>query len=96
MINVNCGRRSIGPPPAASNQHSSSEYSFLPSSPKSSGPGSKSKVSSALVGTFTYVLLSNDLTTMGVGLEMINFVKAVIFIAIILLTCRKRGGVLPR
>lgn len=58
--------------------------------------GMKSKVSSALVGTFTYVLLSNDLTTMGVGLEMINFVKAVIFIAIILLTCRKRGGVLPR
>lgn len=58
--------------------------------------GMKSKVSSALVGTFTYVLLSNDLSTMGVGLEMINFVKAVIFIAIILLTCRKRGGVLPR
>lgn len=58
--------------------------------------GMKSKVSSALVGTFTYVLLSNDLTTMGVGLEMINLVKAVIFIAIILVTCRKKGGVLPR
>lgn len=58
--------------------------------------GMKSKVSSALVGTFTYVILSNDLTTMGVGLEMINFVKAVIFIAIILVTCRKKNGVLPR
>lgn len=58
--------------------------------------GMKSKVSSALVGTFTYVILSNDLTTMGVGLEMINFVKAVIFIAIILVTCRKKSGVLPR
>lgn len=58
--------------------------------------GMKSKVSSALVGTFTYVILSNDLTTMGVGLELINFVKALIFIAIIVVTCRKKGGVLPR
>lgn len=58
--------------------------------------GMKSKVSSALVGTFTYVLLTNDLTTMGVELNMINFVKAIIFIAIILITCRKRNGVLPR
>lgn len=58
--------------------------------------GMKSKVSSALVGTFTYVLLTNDLTTMGIDLNMINFVKAVIFIAIIMVTCRKKGGVLPR
>ena len=58
--------------------------------------GMKSKVSSALVGTFTYVLLSNDLTTMGVDLNMINFVKALIFIAIVLCTCRKRDGILPR
>ena len=58
--------------------------------------GMKSKVSSALVGTLTYVLLTNDLTTMGVDLNMINFVKALIFIVIILIPCRKRGGVLPR
>lgn len=58
--------------------------------------GMKSKVSSALVGTFTYVLLTNDLTTMGIDLNMINFVKAVIFIAIIMVTCRKKDGVLPR
>lgn len=58
--------------------------------------GMKSKVSSALVGTLTYVLLTNDLTTMGVNLNMINFVKALIFIVIIMITCRKRGGVLPR
>lgn len=58
--------------------------------------GMKSKVSSALVGTFTYVLLTNDLTTMGVDLNMINFVKAVIFIAIIMVTCRKKDAVLPR
>lgn len=58
--------------------------------------GMKSKVSSALVGTFTYVLLTNDLTTMGVDLNLINFVKAVIFIAIIMVTCRKRDTILPR
>lgn len=58
--------------------------------------GMKSKISSALVGTFTYVLLSSDLTTMGVELNMINFFKAIIFIAIILVTCRKKDGVLPR
>ena len=58
--------------------------------------GMKAKVSSALIGTLTYVLLTNDLTTMGVSLNMINFVKAIIFIVIIMITCRKRGGVLPR
>ncbi|MBQ9308951.1 MAG: ABC transporter permease [Clostridia bacterium] len=58
--------------------------------------GMKAKVSSALIGTLTYVLLTNDLTTMGVSLNMINFVKALIFIVIIMITCRKRGGVLPR
>lgn len=58
--------------------------------------GMKSKVSSALIGTFTYVLLTNDLTTMGVSLNLINFVKAVIFIAIIFVTCRKKDTVLPR
>lgn len=58
--------------------------------------GMVSKVRSALIGTFTYVLLTNDLTTMGVALNMINFVKAVIFIVIIMITCRKRNGVLPR
>ncbi len=58
--------------------------------------GMVSKVRSALIGTFTYVLLTNDLTTMGVELNYINFVKAIIFIIIILITCRKNNGVLPR
>lgn len=58
--------------------------------------GMRSKVSSALIGTFTYVLLTNDLTTMGVGINMLNLVKSIIFIAIILLTCRKWQGNLPR
>lgn len=58
--------------------------------------GMVSKVRSAVIGTFTYILLTNDLTTMGVALNKINFVKAVIFIVIIMITCRKRKGVLPR
>ncbi len=58
--------------------------------------GMGSKISSALVGSFTYTLLSSDLTSMGVGLNMINFVKALIFLAIVLCTCRKKDGVLPR
>ena len=58
--------------------------------------GMKSKISSALVGAFTYTLLSNVLTTMGVPLNWINFVKACIFLLIVLLTCRKSKGILPR
>ncbi len=58
--------------------------------------GMKSKISCALVGAFTYTLLSNVLTTMGVPLNWINFVKALIFLVIVLLTCRKPNGVLPR
>lgn len=58
--------------------------------------GMVSKVRSAIIGTFTYVLLTNDLTTMGVALNMVNFVKGVIFIVIIMITCRKQKGVLPR
>lgn len=58
--------------------------------------GMKSKVRCALIGTFTYVLLTNDLTTMGVGLQYINFVKAIIFLLIVMMTCRKSSGILPR
>lgn len=58
--------------------------------------GMRSKVRSALIGTFTYTLLSSDLTVMGVDLNMINFVKAIVFLAIVFVTCRKKTGPLPR
>ena len=58
--------------------------------------GMKSKISSALIGALTYTLLGNVLTTMGVPLNWINFVKACIFLVIVLLTCRKPQGILPR
>ena len=58
--------------------------------------GMRSKVRCALIGTFTYVLLTNDLTTMGIDLNIINFVKAIVFIVIVLFTCRKSDKLLPR
>lgn len=58
--------------------------------------GMISKARSALIGTFTYILLSNDLTTMGVDINIINFIKALVFIVIVLITCRKQTGTLPR
>lgn len=58
--------------------------------------GMRSKVRCALIGTFTYVLLTNDLTTMGIDLSIIKFVKAIVFIVIVLFTCRKNDKLLPR
>lgn len=58
--------------------------------------GMRSRVKSAIIGTFTYVLLSNNLTTMGVSINHINIVKSMVFILIILLTSRNKGSYLPR
>ncbi|MCF0186152.1 MAG: hypothetical protein HUJ98_06665, partial [Bacteroidaceae bacterium] len=58
--------------------------------------GMKSKISSALIGSFTYVILSNGLTLAGVDIKMGYIVKALVFLVVILITCRKKDGVLPR
>ena len=58
--------------------------------------GMKSKISSALIGSFTYVILSNGLILSGVDTKMVYIIKAIVFIAVILITCRKKDGVLPR
>ncbi|HIQ98318.1 MAG TPA: ABC transporter permease [Candidatus Scybalocola faecavium] len=58
--------------------------------------GMRSKISSALIGSFTYVILSNGLTLAGVDISYMYVIKALIFVAIILITCRKKDGVLPR
>jgi ribose transport system permease protein len=58
--------------------------------------GMKSKISSSLIGAFTYVILSNGLTLAGVSVEVGYVVKALLFLAVILITCRKKDGVLPR
>lgn len=58
--------------------------------------GMKSKLSSSLVGSFTYVILSNGLNLAGVKTEYSYVIKAFVFLAVILITCRKKDGVLPR
>ena len=58
--------------------------------------GMKSRLSAALVGPFTYTLLSNGLTLSGVLVSQVPIIKALIFFAIVVLTCRKKGLVLPR
>ena len=56
----------------------------------------KSKLSSSLVGAFTYVILSNGLILSGVDTKQVYVIKALVFLAVILVTCRKKDGVLPR
>ena len=58
--------------------------------------GMKSKLSSSLVGAFTYVILSNGLILSGVDTKQVYVIKALVFLAVILVTCRKKNGVLPR
>lgn len=58
--------------------------------------GMKAKISSSLIGSFTYVILSNGLTLSGVDTSYVYVIKAIVFLAVILITCRKRTGVLPR
>jgi len=58
--------------------------------------GMKSRVSAALVGAFTYTLLTNGLTLAGVGVSEVPLFKSLIFAVIVILTCRKKGAVLPR
>ncbi len=59
--------------------------------------GMKSKLSSALLGPFTYTLLTNGLTLSGVSVSQVPFIKAVIFAILVIITCSKRENkVLPR
>lgn len=58
--------------------------------------GMKSKVSCAVVGAFTYSLLAVGLPLIGVPANMVFLIKAIIFIVVVLITCRKKDGVLPR
>lgn len=58
--------------------------------------GMKSRLSAAIVGPFTYTLLSNGLTLSGVLVNQVPMIKALIFFSIVVLSCRKKGLVLPR
>lgn len=58
--------------------------------------GMKSKVSCAIIGAFTFSILNIGLPMIGVPTNMILLIKAIIFILVVLITCRKNNGVLPR
>lgn len=58
--------------------------------------GMRSKVSCAIVGSFTYSLLNVGLPMVGIPVDMVNLIKAIIFIIVVLITCRKAKGTLPR
>lgn len=58
--------------------------------------GMKSKVSCAIFGAFTYSLLNVGLPMIGIPVNQVNLIKAVIFIVVVLITCRKSKGTLPR
>ena len=58
--------------------------------------GMKSRVSCALVGSFTYALLAVGLPMIGVAANQVFVIKAILFLVVVVLTCRKKTGVLPR
>jgi len=59
--------------------------------------GSRSRMSSAFVGSITYVLLNNGLVMVGVAPEVVSLVKGAIFLIIVFLLLRRPGGeVMPR
>ena len=58
--------------------------------------GMRSKMSCAIVGSFTYALLSVGLPMLGVAANQVFVIKAVLFLIVVVLTCRKKTGILPR
>lgn len=58
--------------------------------------GMRSRVSCAVVGSFTYALLDVGLPMLGVEVNQVFVIKAILFLVVVVLTCRKRNGILPR
>lgn len=58
--------------------------------------GMRSKVSCAVVGSFTYGLLTVGLPLIGLKANQVFIIKAIIFLVVVLITCRKKNGTLPR
>lgn len=58
--------------------------------------GMKSKVLFALVGSLTYSLLNIGLPLLGAKPNQVFIIKSLIFLIVVLLTSRKKYGVLPR
>ncbi len=58
--------------------------------------GMRSKISSAVVGSFILALLTLGLPMIGVAANQVFVIKAIIFLVVVLMTCRVKRGILPR
>lgn len=58
--------------------------------------GMKSRISCAIVGSFTYALIDICFVFVGVPSRMTNLFVAAIYIVVVLLTCRDKGRTLPQ
>lgn len=58
--------------------------------------GMKSKISSAILGSVTYTLMSDGLHYLRINASYINLFIGIIFVAVVLLTVRSKEKVLPR
>lgn len=58
--------------------------------------GMKSKVSCGVIGSFTFALLDVGLPIIGLPPRLTFLIKAIIFLIVVLITCRKKEGILPR
>lgn len=58
--------------------------------------GMRSKVSYAVIGAFTFSILNVGLPLIGVKPNQVFLIKAIIFLVVVLFTCRKPKGTLPR
>ena len=60
--------------------------------------GSKSRMSAAIVGSITYVILTNGLSQLGLADSYVLIIKSVIFIIMIATTLRRSSTVraMPR
>lgn len=58
--------------------------------------GMKSRISSAIVGSFTYALIDVCFIFIGVPSRLTNMFVAIIYIVVVVITCRDKGRVLPQ
>ncbi len=58
--------------------------------------GMRARVICAIVGSLTLALLTLGLPMIGMAANQVFVVKALIFLAVVLITCRKKDGPLPR
>jgi ribose transport system permease protein len=58
--------------------------------------GMKSRLSCAIIGSLTFSLLAVGLPIIGVPTRMTFMIKAIIFLVVVLITCRQKSGPLPR